>query len=109
MTCPELSIVATAVSDDAQGVVVAAVAEPVNCVVKPSQTFKVPVILGVPFTVTTVVITHPLLLVYVIVVVPAPTPVTNPELSTVATAVSDDVHALAVAAVAEPVNCVVNP
>ena len=64
---------------------------------------------GGPFTISGVVITHPLLLVYVIVVVPAPTPVTRPVVSTVATAVSDDVHALAVAAVAEPINCVVNP
>jgi len=58
VTCPELSIVATAVSDDTQGVVVAAVPDPVNCVVKPSQTFKVPVILGKALTVTTAVIEH---------------------------------------------------
>ena len=43
------------------------------------------------------------------VAVPCETPVTNPVVSTVATLVSDDVHAFVVAAVVEPVNCVLCP
>jgi hypothetical protein len=38
------------------------------------------------------------------VVVPAATPVTNPVLSTVATAVLEEVHGVVVAGVADPVN-----
>jgi hypothetical protein len=43
-------------------------------------------------------------LVYVISAVPAPIPVTNPVLLTVATAELEVVHALVVAAVGDPVN-----
>jgi len=56
-------MVATAVSDDTHALVDAAVAEPVNWVVNPSQTAKVPVIVGNAFTVTTTVVIQPLLLV----------------------------------------------
>jgi hypothetical protein len=59
--------------------------------------------------VTVAVLVHPLLLVYVIVVVPAATPVTMPVLLTVATPVLDDVHGLTAAAVPDPVNVVVDP
>ena len=43
------------------------------------------------------------------VVVPAVIPVTNPVLSTVATAVLDDVHGVVIAGEADPVNWVVKP
>ena len=42
---------------------------------------------------------------YVIVVVPAETPVTNPEELIVATLGDDEIHGLVAAAVSEPVNC----
>jgi hypothetical protein len=45
--------------------------------------------------------------VYVILLVPALTPVTNPADETVATPGAEDVHALLTAAVPEPDNCVV--
>ena len=63
VTNPELSTVATAVSDDIQGVVVAPVAEPVNWVVPFTQTVGVPVMVGSAFTVTRAVVIQPLLLV----------------------------------------------
>ena len=44
-----------------------------------------------------------------ITLVPAETPVTNPVLLTVATPVDADIHGVEVAAVPEPVNCVVAP
>ena len=49
--------------DDTQGVVVAAVADPVNAVVEPTQILKVPVIVGNALTVTVAVILQPLELV----------------------------------------------
>jgi hypothetical protein len=45
----------------------------------------------------------------VISLVPADTPVTNPELSTVATLDEADTQARGVAGVPDPVNCVVDP
>ena len=50
-----------------------------------------------------------MLSVYVIVTVPAVTPVTTPVLFTVAIEVLDEVHGLVVAAVPEPVKVVVLP
>lgn len=67
------------------------------------------VAVGNAFTVTTAVCTHPLELVYVMVVVPEAIPFTSPVLETVATAVLEDVHGLVALAVGEPVNCVVAP
>jgi hypothetical protein len=64
---------------------------------------------GSAFTVTVAVLVHPLLLVYVIVVVPAATPVTTPALFTVATPVFEDVHGLTAAGVPDPVNVAVAP
>ena len=43
------------------------------------------------------------------VVVPAVIPVTNPVLSTVATAALEEVHGVVVDGAADPVNCVVKP
>ena len=60
---------------------------------------------GNALTVNVAVTTHPLLFVYVIVVVPAVNAVTSPVFETVATKPLDDVHGLDVAGVAEPVNC----
>ena len=48
-------------------------------------------------------------MVYVIVEVPAATPVSNPVVDTVATPVFEDTHGLFVAAVPEPESCVVDP
>ena len=50
-----------------------------------------------------------LLFVYVIVAVPAATPVTTPELFTVATAVFEEIQGFELAAVALPVNDIVEP
>ena len=60
-------------------------------------------------TVMSFVAEHPPFVVYVMVVVPAETPVTTPVLLTVATAVLEETHGLEPAAVPEPVNVVVEP
>ena len=109
VTTPVLLTVATPVLDEIHGLIAAGVPEPVNVVVNPTQTVNVPVIVGCAFTVTVAVFGQPLLLVYVIVVVPAAIPVTTPVLFTVATPVLDDIHGLAAAGVPEPVNAVVDP
>ena len=104
VTTPVFDTIATAGVPDTHGVVVAAVAEPVNAVVEPTQTEFDPVIVGNAFTVTVTVVVQPLLFVYVITDVPADTPVTNPVFDTVATDGVPDTHAFVVAGVAEPVN-----
>ncbi len=63
VTNPVPFMVATAVFDETQALVVAGVAEPVNCVCEPAQTDNVPVIVGKALTVTSAVIIHPLVLV----------------------------------------------
>jgi len=97
VTTPELLIVATDVADETQGLTALGVPEPVNVVVLPPEhTVGVPEIVGKPFTVTVAVAIHPLLLVNVITLVPAPTPVTTPViLSIVATDGVADVHGVA--------------
>ena len=109
VTTPALLTVATPVLEDVHGLTAAGVPDPVNVMVAPSHTAVGPVIVGNAFTVTVAVLVQPLLLVYVIVVVPAETPVTTPALLTVATPVFDDVHGLTAAGVPEPVNVVVAP
>jgi drug/metabolite transporter (DMT)-like permease len=109
VTKPVLLTVATAVLDETHGFTAAAVALPVSCVVRPTQTDNVPVMVGNELTVTSAVCWQPFVLVYVIVAVPAETPVTKPVLLTVATAVLDETHGLTAAAVALPVSCVVRP
>ena len=52
VTNPVLFTVAIAVFDDVHGFVAAAVPDPVNCVVVPTHTLSVPVIVGNAFTVT---------------------------------------------------------
>src|SRR6185436_9993955 len=109
VTTPPFVMVATPVLDDVHGLTAAGVPDPVNVVVNPTHTLSVPVIAGAGFTVTVAVILHPLLSVYVIVDVPADTPVTTPPFVMVATPVLDDVHGLTAAGVPDPVNVVVNP
>ena len=53
VTSPVLLMVATPVDAEDQGVVASAVAEPVNCVVLPTQALSVPVIVGNGLTVIT--------------------------------------------------------
>ena len=109
VTTPALVIVATAVLEEVHGLTAAGVPEPVNVVVQSSQMVNVPVIEGCALTVTVTVLLHPLLLVYVITLVPAFTPVTTPVLFTVATAVLEEVHGLTAAGVPDPVSVVVDP
>ena len=63
VTKPVLDTVAIAVLLDVQGLEVAGVPLPDNWVVLPTQTAVVPVMVGRGFTVTVVVLEHPLLLV----------------------------------------------
>ena len=63
VTTPVEDTVATAVLEETHGFTAAAVAEPVKAVVKPTQTFNVPVIVGKALMVTVVVAIHPLVLV----------------------------------------------
>ncbi len=109
VTTPALFTVATPVFDEVHGLAAAGVPDPVNVIVEPSQTAVGPVMVGLGFTVTVAVLLQPLLLVYVMTVVPAATPVTTPVLLTVATPVLEDVHGFAAAGVPDPVNVVVDP
>ena len=63
VTNPVLLTVATAGVADTHGLDAAGVPDPVSCVVEPTHTLKVPVIVGLGFTVTVAVILHPLLFV----------------------------------------------
>lgn len=67
------------------------------------------IIAGKAFTVTVVVLVHPLISLYVITLVPADTPVTKPELLTVAIPVEDETHGLVEAGVPDPVIWVEEP
>ena len=79
-TSPELSTVATAVLEEVHAIGVAGVPPvPVNWVVDPTHTVKVPEIAGLAFTVTVAVLLQPPT-VYVTTSVPAEIPVTNPPL-----------------------------
>ena len=63
VTKPVLLTVAIPVEAETQGFDAAGVPDPVNCVVDPAQTLKVPPIVGRAFTVTVAVMLHPLLFV----------------------------------------------
>jgi hypothetical protein len=63
VTTPMLLTVATLVVADVHGFTAAGVPEPVNVIVDPSHTVNVPVMAGCGFTVTVVVLVHPLLVV----------------------------------------------
>ena len=66
-------------------------------------------VIGLGFTVIVIVAWHPLISVYVMITVPADTPVTTPPLFTVAIVVLEELHGLGEAGVPEPVNTIVNP
>ena len=63
VTTPVLLTIATAGVADTHGLTAAGVPDPVNVVVEPTHTLRVPVIVGLAFTVTVAVILHPLLFV----------------------------------------------
>ena len=63
VTKPVLFIVATPVEAETHGFDPAGVPDPVNCVVDPAQTLRVPLIVGKALTVTVTVMLHPLLFV----------------------------------------------
>lgn len=52
VTTPVLDIVATSVFDDVQGLTAAGVPDPVSAVVEPTQTLRLPVMVGNGFTLT---------------------------------------------------------
>ena len=103
-TAPELLTVATPVFDDDHGVIVDGFVVALKLTFDPTQIDDDPVMIGNGFTVTVVVLAHPLLFVYVIVVVPTDKAVTNPLVLTVATDVAELVQGLVTAAVPEPVS-----
>jgi len=109
VTTPALVTVATPGVADTHGFTAAGTPEPVKFVVAPTHAFSVPVIVGSAFMVTVAVILQPLLLVYVITLVPAETPVTTPALVTVATPGVADTHGFTAAGTPEPVKFVVAP
>jgi len=106
---PPLSIVATPGLLDTHGVTAAGVPEPVNVIELPRHTLVGPVIVGRLVTVIVCVTVQPLLLVYVITLVPADTPVITPALVTVATAGVADTHGFTAAGTPEPVHVVLFP
>ncbi len=105
-TTPEDDTVATDVLLETQ---LAGVPDPARVIAEPTQTEFGPVIVGNVFTVMVNVFEQPKVFVQVINAVPTLTPVTNPLLEIVATAVLLEVHGFNVAAVAEPDNCMVAP
>lgn len=70
----------------------------------PTQIDDDPLITGNGFTITVLVLTQPLLFVYVMMVVPTDCAETNPPFVTVAIAGVDDTQGLLVAAVGEPLS-----
>jgi hypothetical protein len=94
VTRPVDETVATAGVEDVHGFEDAGVGEPVNCVVAPAHTTRLPVIVGSGFTVTALVVLEQPVVVDVNVNVadPADTPVTTPAFVTVATAALLLVH-----------------
>ena len=109
LTTPLLETVATLVFEDVHGVVASGVADPVSVLVSPRQTLGVPVIVGNGLTKKLAVCVQPFVFLYVIVTVPALTPVTTPVLETVATAVFEEVQGLVACAVPLPVSVEVLP
>jgi hypothetical protein len=78
LTKPALLIVATVVLLDTQAFEDAGVPVPDSCEVAFRQRTTFPVIVGKALTVIVEVLEHPILFVYVMIVVPAVTPVTRP-------------------------------
>ena len=102
---PVLVIVAIEGLAETQAFEDAAVPDPVSCKVVFKQRSLFPEIVGKAFTTIFVSREHPLLLVYVIFVVPAETAVTRPVVEMVANEVLPETHGLVVAAVPFPINC----
>src|SRR5882724_9842857 len=88
-------MVATPMLEELHGVAVG-VPVPVSVVVDPSQTVKLPLIVGCASTVTVAVLLHPVVVVYVMTVAPGFIPVTMPALFMVATPVLEELHGVAV-------------
>jgi len=103
-TAPEPLTVATFVFEEDHGEVVDGFVVALKFTFDPTQIDDEPVMIGNGFTVNVAVLEHPLLSVYVIVVVPTDNAVTNPLMVTVATDVAELVQGLIAAAVPEPVS-----
>ena len=96
VTTPLADTVAIKESDEIQGLMVAGAVVLDKRVVKPTQTFKDPVIVGSEVTVIDFVLVHPLLFVKVIVTVPAAIPVIIPAESMLAIAGSEEIQGLTI-------------
>ena len=83
----------------------AGVPDPLSCEVALTQINVSPEMVGKALTVMVEVLEHPILLVYVIVAIPAVTPVTRPVFETLATEVLLEVHGLVIAGNSLPDNC----
>ena len=103
VTKPVLLTVAMPVFEETQGFVFAAVPVPVNCEVVFTQRDEFPLTFTPPVNNAETV--QPVLLEYVIVVVPFAKTETKPVLLTVAIDGLDDIQGLELAAVPVPVNC----
>ena len=97
VTIPLEFTVAIKGSEDTHGFKTAGANAVDNVVVKPSQTPKIPVIIGSGLTVNSTELAQPLKPVKVIVAVPAATPETRPLEFTVATKGSEETHGLTTA------------
>ncbi len=104
VTTPRLETVATDGAEEIQALDTAAVPFPVRVKTLPTQRVVFPVMVGFAYTDTKAVTWQPLLFVYVIVVFPAVTAVTNPLAEIVATPVLLEIQGVLVAADALPVN-----
>ena len=109
VTTPALVTVATAGVPDTHGFTAAGVPDPVKFVVAPTQTLRVPVMVGFGLTVTVIVFVQPVFVVYVMTLVPPDTPVTTPPFVTVATAGVPETQGFTAAGVPDPVKVVVPP
>ena len=103
-TAPKLLTVATLVFDDDHGVLVAGFVVALKLTFDPTQIDDDPVITGNGFTITVTFFAQPLVFVYVMILVPTDTVVTNPPVVTVATVVEELAQGFVVAAVALPVS-----
>ena len=109
MITPDEFTVAIEVLLETYGFEAFGVPVPVNVVVEPIHTVCIPETVGKAFTVTVLVELHPLLSLYVIVAVPAATPVTTPDEFTVAIEVLLETYGFVAFGVPVPVKVVVEP
>jgi len=103
-TPPELLTVAIPVFDDDHGVVVDGFVVALKLTFDPTQIDDDPVITGNGFTITVTFLAQPLVFVYVMILLPTDTVVTNPPELIVATLVVAEIQGFVVAAVALPVS-----